>query len=94
MGDIPVRFVVEHSANCYAAKNTLKGLWATPWAFFTGNVFYRDKIGRKSSGSYYRWVEAKCNCTTCPALILVQEKAILQMLPNAKPWRQNSTGAN
>lgn len=71
-----------HSRDCYALKNTVNCFWPTPWSHF-GTVEYRDSIGRIRTSGGSRWWRIRCNCTHCPAEIIVSETTMLCYLPSA-----------
>jgi hypothetical protein len=66
----------EHSADCWAVKNTESGVWGTPWAYLK-DIEYRDSIGRLQPRGGRRWWQVPCNCTHCPAVLLIEEDSIL-----------------
>lgn len=70
----------EHISTCYAIKEQIRGFWRTPWAYLE-RVEYRDSLGRFVRRGGKRWWWIKCNCSECPAAVLVCEEQILGMLP-------------
>jgi hypothetical protein len=78
---VKTKFINNHSGDCYSVKNVKSGLWGTPWSYIDGAV-YADKIGRLRKSGGQRWIKVRCNCTYCPAEILVCETDILESLPN------------
>jgi len=67
-----------HVKDCYSVKSVRNGAWGTPWAYL-GEVEYRDSIGRLSRHGF-RWWRVRCNCTYCPAVIVINETSILEAL--------------
>jgi hypothetical protein len=77
------RWLESHRPGCYALANVKDGTWDTPWAFLYDPV-YRDSLGRKN-GMGSRWWHIRCNDSNCPALILVNERVILESFPSLRP---------
>lgn len=76
------RVLRPHSADCYAIKNARQRTWPTPWAYVLEHADYRDSLGRARKNGGRRWIRIGCNCTGCPALIVVDELSLLEMLPH------------
>jgi hypothetical protein len=71
----------EHIPTCYAIKEQIRGFWRTPWAYLE-RVEYRDALGRlRVNRGGKRWWYVRCNCSECPAAVLVCEERILGALP-------------
>jgi hypothetical protein len=69
---VKVKLLVPHKKDCWAVTS----LSGNPWAYFTGEVQYRDAIGRKAQGAYHRWLVTRCN-DDCPARLIVRERDVL-----------------
>jgi hypothetical protein len=71
-----------HVDDCYAIKNTINGTWPTPWAYIDlEKREYRDSIGRLNRNGR-RWHRIRCNCTYCPAEVIVPEVHFLTSIPS------------
>lgn len=83
-GEIVVRDIHPHRANCTACAHVRDGTWSTPW--YLESVVWRDSIGRKSRRGLGkdRWLRFLCNTITsapCKAEILVRVEPIEVALP-------------
>lgn len=80
------KILKHHIADCYALAKVIECVWPTPWAYIDPEkVEYRDKIGRLRSGtSGSRWFRIRCNCTKCPAEIIVSETYMLACLASGR----------
>lgn len=73
--------VMQHSADCYAVRNVADKSWASAWFIDPRNVKeYRDLAGRARKGAWRSWIVLRCNCTTCPAQLLVLEEDLIAAL--------------
>jgi len=80
---VKTKILTPHRKGCPALKYVKDGRWNSPWAFFKPDSQYASADGRISrKGAYsYRWLLAGCNCTDCPAEIMVKEEDLLSSLP-------------
>jgi hypothetical protein len=69
----------EHSSDCYALKHFEDGTWNTPWCI--GEHVFADTYGNENGRyDYVCWLKFRCNCTKCPAVLMIRESLVLELL--------------
>lgn len=64
-----------HRRGCYAVNSVAAGTWDTPWCL--GEHVFRSAWGTETRRSVRSWLRFRCNCTDCPAALLIREDMVL-----------------
>jgi len=94
---IHYRITKPHKRGCNAVRYVAEGKWPHPWfyRFYKGNDFKHglssgencfercDKNGRRMHKHGNYWLAVRCNCTDCPAEMLICLDDLLKLVPPA-----------
>ena len=80
-----IKIEKRHRRGCAALRQVEMGHWSSPW-WLTGEVVYRDKIGRRSNENT-QWLVAQCNAGSaeCPARAIIRAREIEGRIGDADP---------